>query len=228
MSTRDHDENVGIGSHDVGRPHGHSSTMLTIVVVRHGEVLNPNHVVYADLCGFDLSPTGVRQVHALGKHLSHLAVDIVVSSPLARARHSAAAIARRHSLDVTVDERLTEARLFPAWTGMRWEDVERHFPEQFRGYLADATALTDVSESVADVSLRVMRTVNDARDAGHTTIVVVGHQDPSQALRLTLVGRPLSGMRTDPPSHASATTLISRDGETFVETSVWNPEIIEL
>ncbi len=209
-------------------PHGYSSTMLTVIVVRHGEVLNPNHVVYADLCGFDLSPTGVRQAHALGKYLSHLGVDIVISSPLARARHSAAAIARRHGLDVTVDERLTETRMFPAWTGMRWEDVERRFPDQFRGYLADATALSDVSESVADVSLRVMSAVNDARHAGHTTIVVVGHQDPSQVLRLTLVGRPLTGMRTDPPSHASATRLVSNDGVTFVEASVWNPEIVEL
>jgi ribonuclease H / adenosylcobalamin/alpha-ribazole phosphatase len=212
----------------VGQPHGYSSTMLTVIVVRHGEVFNPNHVVYADLCGFDLSPRGVRQVHALGTHLADRAVDIVVSSPLARARHTAEAIARRHDLEVTVDERLTESRIFPAWTGIRWEDVEQQFPEQLRGYLHDATALSNVAESVADVSLRVMDTLDDARDAGHRTIVVVGHQDPSQVLRLTLVGRPLSGLRTDPPAHASATTIVSNDGVTFEETSVWNPEIMEL
>ena len=202
--------------------------MLKVIVVRHGEVFNPNHVVYADLCGFDLSPTGVRQAHALGRHLADHAVDIVVSSPLARARHSAEAIARRHDCEVTVDERVTETRMFPAWTGMRWEDVEQQYPDQFRGYLHDATVLSGVSESVADVSLRVMSALDDARDAGHTTIVIVGHQDPSQVLRLTLVGRPLSGMRTDPPPHASATTLVSNDGVAFVETSVWTPEIVEL
>ena len=51
--------------------------MLTIIVVRHGEVSNANHVVYADLPGFDLSPVGVIQAHATGKYLRRHAIDIV-------------------------------------------------------------------------------------------------------------------------------------------------------
>ena len=59
--------------------------MLRIIIVRHGEVFNPNHVVYADLPGFDLSVTGVRQAHLVGTHLARVRVDVVLSSPLDRA-----------------------------------------------------------------------------------------------------------------------------------------------
>ena len=211
------------------RDESYGCPMLTIVVVRHAEVSNPNHVVYADLPGFDLSATGVRQVHELGKHLGSAAVDMIVSSPLARARHTATAIARHHGgVGVTVDPRLTETRMYPEWTGLKWEDVERKFPHQLQGYLEDATSLDDVSESVDDVLGRVRSCVDDAIAHGHQTIVVVGHQDPSQILRLGLVGRPLSGLRVDPPEHASATTITYVGNGTFVEESVWSPQDIDL
>ena len=199
--------------------------MLTIIVVRHGEVYNPNHVVYADLPGFDLSALGVQQVHQLGGHLAEAPVDVVLCSPLARAQHTAAAIARHHhGVDVTVDHRLTETRMYPEWTALRWDDVERRFPNQLRGYLEDATALREVSESVRSVHDRVRSAVRDAIATGHRTIVVVGHQDPIQLLRLGLVDRHLSELRFDPPEHASATTITTSDGSTFVESSIWRPE----
>jgi probable phosphoglycerate mutase len=203
--------------------------MLTIIVVRHGEVCNPNHVVYADLPGFDLSASGVRQVHQLGNHLAPVPVDVVLSSPLARAQHTATAISRHHDgIGVTVDPRLTETRMYPEWTGSTWDDIERYFPGQLHGYLKDATSLQDVSESVFDVLDRVTASVQEAVAHGHETIVVVGHQDPSQILRLDLVGRPVSELRHDPPGHASAVTITSDGGGTFVEVSTWIPEIVDL
>ena len=63
-----------------------------VYLVRHGEVANPNHVVYADLPGFNLSPLGVRQAHAAGRHLARRPIDAVVTSPLARAVQTATAI----------------------------------------------------------------------------------------------------------------------------------------
>jgi len=56
--------------------------MYVVYLVRHGEVRNPNHVVYADLPGFDLSATGVVQAQDVGSHLSDKGLDIVVSSPI--------------------------------------------------------------------------------------------------------------------------------------------------
>ena len=203
--------------------------MPTIILVRHGEVFNPNHVVYADLPGFDLSVTGVQQAHATAKHLAPIDIDIVLSSPLTRAMHTAAAIADHQAgIGVTVDPRLTEFRMYPEWTGLTWEEVERCFTDELKCYLTDATRLRGASESVSELFDRMVASVSDAIDDGHGTIVVVAHQDPIQALRLGLVGRHLSELRHDPPPHASATTIQKGDGGDFVEISTWDPETTDL
>jgi len=203
--------------------------MLVINLVRHGEVFNPNHVVYGDLPGFDLSPLGAQEVHQTAKHLAPVPIDVVLSSPLTRARHTAAAISLHHDgIPITVDPRLTEFGMYPEWTGLKWDEVERRFPVELESYLEDATSVPHAAESVDELFNRMMASVTDAIDDGHRSIVVVGHQDPIQALRLGLVDRPLSDLRRDPPGHASVTTITSNDGVAFVEDSCWNPEITNL
>ena len=228
-STTGHDEIVGIVSHNLIHEDRYGLTMPTIILVRHGEVFNPNHVVYADLSGFDLSATGVQQAHATAEHLAPIDIDIVLSSPLTRALHTAAAIALHQArLGVTVDSRLTEARMYPEWTGLTWDEVERLFPRELSDYLTDATCLRDASESVSELFDRMLASVHDAIDDGHRTIAVVAHQDPIQTLRLGLVGRPLSELRLDPPRHASVTTIQQDERGDFVEISTWNPENTDL
>jgi broad specificity phosphatase PhoE len=199
--------------------------MRTLILIRHGEVANPNHVVYADLPGFDLSPAGVLEAHALGRHLARTRVDAVVSSPLPRAVHTANAIARRRALRVRIDDRLLETRMYPGWTGLRWDEVDRIHREQLAGYLGDATALRDVVESIDDVAQRMRMAAGDAFDGENRVVAMVGHQDPIQALRLHLLGRSLSNLRSDPPGHASATTLVSTTSAEWMETSIWVPKV---
>ncbi|MFQ5427057.1 MAG: histidine phosphatase family protein, partial [Gaiellales bacterium] len=50
----------------------------TIHLVRHGEVENPDHVVYADLPGFGLSATGSAQAEAAANHLHDKRVQVVL------------------------------------------------------------------------------------------------------------------------------------------------------
>jgi broad specificity phosphatase PhoE len=198
--------------------------MRTIHLVRHGEVANPNHVVYADLPGFNLSPLGVRQAHAAAAHLANHSIDAVITSPLARAIQTATAIARRHDLEPIVVAALTETGQYPHWTGHTWEDLASLFPGQLAGYLDDASTLDDAHETVAEVADRI---IGAALSMPVSTLVVVGHQDPLQAARLRLVGRPLGELLVDPPSHGSVLTLVSSDGATWQERSYWRPTVDE-
>lgn len=198
--------------------------MPTVHLVRHGEVLNPNHVVYADLDGFNLSATGVLQAHAAGKYLAARTVDAVLTSPLARARQTATAIGRHHGIEPTTVRDLTETRQYPGWTGRKWDDVATLFPSQVDAYLEDASELADAEETLADVAKRVVAVVERAVADGADSVVVVGHQDPTQAARLTMVGRSLSELLVDPPKHASVTTL-ERNGERWVELVGWSPNV---
>lgn len=191
----------------------------SVYLVRHGEVANPNHVVYADLPGFNLSPLGVRQAHAAGRHLATLPIDAVASSPLARAVQTATAIARHHHLVPQLDEALGETGQYPAWTGHRWEDLDGLFPGQLEAYLEDPTGCEGTVETIEDVAQRMAAAI-ERTSARANHLVVVGHQDPLQAARLTLTGRPLNGLLVSPPAHVSVVTLVD-DGGGWTERSAW-------
>ena len=181
--------------------------MPTIHLVRHGEVSNPNHVCYADLPSFNLSSTGVLQAHAAGGYLAHRDIDRVITSPLARAVQTATAIARRHGLRAEPRVGLMESGQYPGWTGQRWDDIRSLFPEQIDAYLDDPQTMPDVHETIGEIAQRVVEAILDELSDGVDELVVVAHQDPIQAARLALVGRSLSTLLHDPPTHASVVTL---------------------
>ncbi len=194
-----------------------------LYLVRHGEVPNPNHIVYGDLPGFHLSPAGVQQAYATGRHLGAFPLDVVLTSPLARAVETATAITRHHGVHPTVEPRLTESGQFPHWTGIRWESIPSLFPGELESYLQDAEAAGG-TEELAHVAQRYVSVVDDAVASGHNSIVVVGHQDPLQAARLLMTGRDLGELRHDPPNHGEVVTLIRSTPHRWAEESRWSPE----
>lgn len=179
----------------------------TVMLVRHGQVANPNHVVYADLPGFDLDADGVLQAHAVGRHLSQVNVDAVVSSPLSRAVQTATSIARAHGLPVMIDRRLSEWNLSPGWVGQIWDDLPVAVPGQLEAYLQDPSNLLFATETLPELASRVTDSICHHLGSGIRHLVVVAHQDPVAAAVLSLLDEPLAGMLSDPPPHASVTTL---------------------
>jgi broad specificity phosphatase PhoE len=67
-----------------------------IHLVRHGEVHNPDKILYGRLPGFRLSREGHRQAEALGRFFQTITVDTVFSSPMLRTRQTAAHILAYH------------------------------------------------------------------------------------------------------------------------------------
>ena len=81
----------------------------TIVhVLRHGEVYNPQKVLYGRLPGYRLSELGIQMAKAAAQALSDRDVTTVVASPLERAQQTAEPIAGQFGLPVGSDERLLE------------------------------------------------------------------------------------------------------------------------
>ncbi|GAA2013701.1 histidine phosphatase family protein [Catenulispora yoronensis] len=87
-------------------------TKTVVHLMRHGEVYNPDGVLYGRLPGFRLSDLGQKMAERVADHLADHDVRAVVASPLQRAQETAAPIAARHDLEVGVDERLIEAGNF--------------------------------------------------------------------------------------------------------------------
>lgn len=202
----------------------HSGAVLErLHLVRHGEVHNPGGVVYADLPGFGLSPVGALQAEAAAGHLADSRAGLVVCSPLERAVATAEPIARRLSVPLRVDARLTEWRLAQRWAGVPWAELSTRFPGELEAYLAAPADLAFAAESIHEVAARMAGVVADLDREAVATAILVSHQDPVQALRIVLTGRDLASLNVDKPAHATVVSLTRTPGH-WAESS-WSPPI---
>ncbi|MFN2495687.1 MAG: histidine phosphatase family protein [Pseudonocardiaceae bacterium] len=157
-------------------------TRTVVHLLRHGEVHNPEGLLYGRLPGFRLSDVGVRQAELIAVHLGHRDVVTVVSSPLLRAQQTAEPISARLGLDLITDERLIEAdnvfegrRVSVGAGALRdlrnWPQLRNPFRPSW-------------GEPYREVAARMLTAVHRARElaAGHEA-VCVSHQLPIWTVR---------------------------------------------
>jgi broad specificity phosphatase PhoE len=149
-----------------------------LIVVRHGRTeLNASGRLLGRLDP-PLDDLGQRQADAVAAMLASGGVDRVVSSPLLRARSTAAAIASQASVDVEIDERWIEVD-YGVLDGTPLADV----PAATWGlWRSDPHFAPEMGESLASVSARVAEAcaglVDEATDAN---VIVVSHVSPVKA-----------------------------------------------
>jgi broad specificity phosphatase PhoE len=194
----------------------------TAFLVRHGEVSNPDHLVYADLPGFGLSARGTRQAGSAADHLRVEPIRAVVSSPLRRAWETAGIIALALGITPVGDGDLTEWRLSSRWAGTVWEDLPDRFPGELEAYLDHPEALPFSPESLTEVAARTARSIERWCLRVSGPVVFVAHQDPIQAARLALTGRDLTSLPQDKPGHGGIVELRAATG-TWSEVAHWEP-----
>jgi broad specificity phosphatase PhoE len=166
-------------------------TALTVVhLLRHGEVDNPQGVLYGRLPGYHLSPLGRRMAEMVAEKLGGRDVGALVSSPLERAQETAAPIADRFQLPVSVDERLIEAgNVFEGLTFGVGDGSIRH-PRHWR-YLYNPFR-PSWGEAYTAIARRMVAAVRAARDvAPGREVVCVSHQLPIWTLRSAVERRRL-------------------------------------
>jgi broad specificity phosphatase PhoE len=88
-------------------------TPTQITFVRHGQVYNPQRVVYGRLPGFPLSEFGERQAQAAAEALRDVPLAVVFSSPLLRAQQTAQILlAERPDVPLLTSEAINEVQFF--------------------------------------------------------------------------------------------------------------------
>jgi broad specificity phosphatase PhoE len=94
--------------HEVDRV-SESSGHTTVHLLRHGEVYNPEGVLYGRLPGYFLSDLGLEMADRAAVALAQRDIAAVISSPMERAQQTATPIAISHKLDIVTDQNLIEA-----------------------------------------------------------------------------------------------------------------------
>lgn len=189
--------------------------------MRHGEVTNPDHVVYASLPGFGLSGTGEAEARAVARYLRSAPIVAVWSSPLERALATASPIAAAHDLPIRVEPELVEWKMADDWAGIGWDDLPTERPGELEAYLEHPLDMPFASESLEALARRMRAALTEIAARHDGDVVVVSHQDPVQAGRLSLTGRDLANQHVDKPHHGTVITL--KQGTPWTELTEWTP-----
>ncbi|SDS85224.1 Broad specificity phosphatase PhoE [Paraoerskovia marina] len=198
----------------------------TVHLMRHGEVHNPDGILYGRIPGYHLSERGHEMARRVASHLADPEagrdITAVIASPLQRAQQTATPIAGALGLELGTDERLIEAgNHFEGMTFGVGDGSLKH-PEHWR-YLWNPMR-PSWGEPYKDQVARMAAAVRSARDAnaGHE-VVLVSHQLPVWITRLSLEGRRLwHDPRKRQCSLASLTSLRFED-DRFVGLSYTEP-----
>jgi broad specificity phosphatase PhoE len=159
------------------------STRTVVHLLRHGEVHNPQGVLYGRLPGFRLSELGEQMAERAGEALADRDITHVISSPLERAQQTAAPVAARHGLRVSIDDRLIEAdNIFEGQRVGVGDGILKN-PKAWRHLYNPFTP--SWGEPYAELAGRMRAAVAAAREAarGHEA-VLVSHQLPVWIARL--------------------------------------------
>ena len=162
----------------------------TIHFVRHGEVHNPEKILYGLQPGWRLSDRGNEMAAVIGEWSAKLDLGAIHSSPLQRAQETVAPIIAKHKLSLTTDKNLIEASNI--FEGKKFElgsGVLRH-PSSWR-YLYNPWK-PSWGEPYEQLISRMLKGLFAARDAaGGKDAICVSHQLPIWILRSAVEGRRL-------------------------------------
>lgn len=126
----------------------------------------------------------------LGRALADAALEGIVTSPLERARETAAEIARATGLTASVDERLTELD-YGEWTGRTLDELSAD-PRWRPFNVARSTSRIPGGELALEAQARALAALTELRGRyGDGRIAVVSHADVIRGVLVHCLGMPL-------------------------------------
>ncbi|GII27491.1 bifunctional RNase H/acid phosphatase [Planotetraspora mira] len=156
----------------------------SLILLRHGETPLSVDKRFSGLGDPSLTADGMAQAEAAATRLSRkpYEIEVIVSSPLTRARQTAEAVASRTGLAVSVEEDLRETD-FGAWEGHTFAEIQKRWPDDLAAWLADPEVAPPGGESFATTARRVERARARIIEAHQgRTVLVVSHVTPIKLL----------------------------------------------
>jgi len=202
--------------------------MKTVFLVRHGEVKNPDNIIYGRLPNFGLNNLGRQEAEQAAEYLKkviHGDLKSIFASPLLRARQTAKIISRFFpSVEILVQEKLIEGDL--GWEGKKKADLIKQ--GIWQTYLDQPSKIT-TGEGFLGIQKRIASWLKQMiKDVKDSQFVVVTHQDVIRSLTLYLEKRPLDDLNKIPCNTGSVTTVKLDEGLKLLEPVLyWEPNNVD-
>lgn len=155
--------------------------VTTIILVRHGQTPSTGKILPGRAPGLHLADAGREQAERAAARIAELdRVDAIYTSPLERARETAAPIGRARAMKPVVERGLLECD-FGDWTGAELKALWK-LPEWTTVQRAPSTFTFPGGESFSAMQHRIVGAIDKVR-AAHPggTVVCVSHADPIKA-----------------------------------------------
>jgi broad specificity phosphatase PhoE len=196
----------------------------TVHLLRHGEVHNPDGILYGRLPGYRLSDLGVAQAKVAAEWLAERPVRLLAASPLERAQQTAAPVADATGLEIRTDPRLTEAaNVFEGRTvaGGRGLFIDPRHWRYFYNPLRPSWG-----EPYTQIAARVLAAAHAARrrlpDHGDEAVLVT-HQLPIVCARRRAQGLPLAHHPGHRGCRLASITSLTFDDDVIVRVDYAEP-----
>lgn len=193
-----------------------------IRLVRHGEVHNPDGVLYGRIPGFHLSERGHRMAELAAESLTGHPIAAIWASPLQRTQESAAPWLARFA---DAGPLVTEPRLIEpsnTFEGLNIRKELRRRPLLARHLVNPSKP--SWGEPFVSIAGRMMAAVADAHasvDGGE--VVLVTHQLPIWMVARTVQGKRLASDPRTRRCSLSSITTVQKQGDVFVEVDYQEP-----
>jgi len=190
-------------------------------LVRHGEVHNPDRILYGRLPHYRLSEAGRLMARSAAEHIAALdrPVGALRCSPLQRTQESAEPFTEIFGLDAVLDERVIEPSNVFEGTNMR-----RSLRDPRNWWHLRQPSQPSWGEPYASIAARMEDAMNSAwRETEGGDVVVVSHQAPIWIAHLHVAGLRLPHDPRTRRCALSSVTSFERVGDVWREVDYAEP-----
>ena len=187
--------------------------MAKIYLIRHAEsIANTKGIYQGQTYDTKLSPLGEKQAEAVGRRLSAVPLDALITSPLMRTKQTAESIQKFQSkaIPLTIEPEIIETN-HGEWEGVSKEEIAKRWPELYEQWLADPmTVIFPAGEAFSDTIGRVREWFESFHRmlAVNTSVAIVTHSNVIQILWAHLQKIDFSKLWESPIPQATSVTLI--------------------
>jgi broad specificity phosphatase PhoE len=203
--------------------------MTKFYVLRHGDILNPNQVLYLHMdYQIPLSPLGIKQVEAQAQKLKTHSIKTIYHSPLYRTKQSAEIVASiLKTKNIEPDHALLEVK--NPLQGIKLTE----FDLNWSGNLYHPDLISKGGESIEQIRNRMMSAiVKYSQKWPNQAIILVSHGDPINILWLVAEKRELikSNLGSDrhpvlgkPYAYKGSVTVFTYQKQQLTKKDYWPP-----
>lgn len=148
---------------------------MRVTFIRHGETIGSVENRYDGIYDDSLSENGVEQSKTLANNLKDKGIDVIISSPLLRARETSQILSDQTKCEVIIEQSLIARNQFGVLTGMLMEEAKLKHPDLVE-LLKDRHNTIEGAEPYEDFSKRVVESFHKIIDnKEYQNIAVVTH-----------------------------------------------------